>query len=102
MALPAGSIRGLLALQIAIIFWILLIVPSDPERRIPIPLNLYFLHAMVMMFFVSHGKSIAKRGEPSRRRCGFPAARFRFILLAGTIAVVRRTSRFDIQNASHG
>ena len=39
LGLPPGSIRGLLSLQIAIVFWLLLIIPSDPDRKIPIPLG---------------------------------------------------------------
>jgi len=87
LGLPAGSIRGLLALQIAIIFWVLLIVPSDPEQKIPIPLNLYFLSTLVMVFFVSHGKSIAKKGDLAPSPMWLPGGTFRFILLAGTLAV---------------
>jgi hypothetical protein len=87
LGLPPGSIRGLLSLQIAIIFWLLLIIPSDPDRKIPIPLNLYFLASLVMMFFVSHGKSIASRRDPAPSPLWLPGGTFRFILLAGTIAV---------------
>jgi hypothetical protein len=86
LGLPPGSIRGLLALQIIIIFWMLLLVPSD-ERAIPIPLNLYFLLSLVMVFFVSHGKSIARRGESTASPLWLPGGTLRFIILAGTIAV---------------
>jgi hypothetical protein len=100
LGLPPGSIRGLLALQIAIIFWLLLIIPSDPERKIPIPLNLYFLATLVMVYFVSHGKSIARRADPMPSPLWLPGGTIRFILLAGTIAVFadlvfRHPDRFD-------
>jgi hypothetical protein len=83
LGLPAGSIRGLLALQIAIIFWMLLLVPRD----IRIPLNLYFLLSLVMMFFVAHGKSIARRDEKTPSPLWLPGGTLRFVLLAGTAAV---------------
>ena len=59
LGLPPGSIRGLLSLQIVITFWLLLAMPEDKQK--PIPMNLYFLLTMVFVFFVSHGKSIAKK-----------------------------------------
>jgi hypothetical protein len=86
LGLPPGSIRGLLALQVTIIFWVLLLVPN--ERAVPIPLNLYFLLATVMVFFVSHGKSIARRGEPTPSPLWLPGGTLRFVILAGTAAVL--------------
>ena len=74
LGLPAGSIRGLLALQIVLIFWMLLLVTQE----IPIPLNLYFLLSLVMMFFVSHGKSIARRGEGVSSPLWLPGGSIRF------------------------
>ena len=85
LGLPPGSIRGLLALQITIIFWVLLLVPN--EKFVPIPLNLYFLLAMVMIFFVAHGKSIARKGESTPSPLWLPGGTLRFIILAGTAAV---------------
>jgi hypothetical protein len=84
LGLPPGSIRGLLALQIAVIFWMLLLAPRD----ITIPLNLYFLLSLVMMFFVAHGKSIARRDEPTASPLWLPGGTLRFVLLAGTAAVL--------------
>jgi hypothetical protein len=86
LGLPPGSIRGLLALQVTIIFWVLLLAPN--ENAVPIPLNLYFLLAMVMVFFVSHGKSIARRGEPTPSPLWLPGGTLRFLILAGTVAVL--------------
>lgn len=85
LGLPPGSIRGLLAIQIAVIFWILLLAPTED---IPIPLNLYFLLAMVMVFFVAHGKSIARRAEPTPSPLWLPGGTIRFVILAGTAAVI--------------
>jgi hypothetical protein len=86
LGLPPGSIRGLLAMQITIIFWILLLAPN--ENFVPIPLNLYFLLAMVMVFFVSHGKSIARRAEPTPSPLWLPGGTLRLVILAGTAAVL--------------
>jgi hypothetical protein len=86
LGLPPGSIRGLLAVQIAAIFWILLLVPN--EQAVPIPLNLYFLLAMVLVFFVAHGKSIARRAEPDPSPLWLPGGTLRLLILAGTIAVL--------------
>src|SRR5438067_7732094 len=85
LGLPPGSIRGLLAMQITIIFWVLLLAPK--ENFVPVPLNLYFLLAMVMVFFVSHGKSIARRAEPTASPLWLPGGTLRFLILAGTAAV---------------
>ena len=85
LGLPPGSIRGLLALQVTIIFWVLLLAPN--ENVVPIPLNLYFLLATVMVFFVSHGKSIARRGEATPSPLWLPGGTLRFVILAGTAAV---------------
>jgi hypothetical protein len=89
LGLPPGSIRGLLALQIAAIFWILLLAPNEDLDRVKeIPLNLYFLLAMVLVFFVAHGKSIARRAEPEPSPLWLPGGTLRFLILAGTIAVL--------------
>ena len=85
LGLPAGSIRGLLALQIVILFWMFLLTPA--EQIVPIPLNLYFLLSLVMVFFVSHGKSIARRDEPTASPLWLPGGTLRFIILVGTAAV---------------
>jgi hypothetical protein len=84
LGLPAGSIRAILAVQITAIFWILLLSPTQHE----IPLNLYFLLAMVMMFFVAHGKSIARRSEPEASPLWLPGGTIRFLILAGTAAIL--------------
>jgi hypothetical protein len=85
LGLPPGSIRGLLALQITVIFWMFLLTSS--ERGVLIPLNMYFLLSMVMVFFVAHGKSIARRTEPTPSPLWLPGGTLRFLILAGTAAV---------------
>lgn len=85
LGLPPGSIRGILSILIVSIFWILLLVPND--QAIQIPLNLYFLLSLVMVFFVAHGKSIARRDEPQSSPLWLPGGTLRFVIVAGTIAV---------------
>src|SRR5207237_6946908 len=64
--------------------WLLLLLPA--EKQIPIPLFLYFLAGMVLMFFVAHGNSISAAGQPPP--WGLPRGTFRFLLIVGTIAVI--------------
>src|SRR4051794_19805111 len=90
LGLPAGSIRGILALQIALIFWMLLLAPNDVV--VPIPLNLYFLLATVMIFFVSHGKSIARKADSEPSPLWLPGGTLPFIILAGSAAVIAYTA----------
>jgi len=96
LGLPPGSIRGLLAIQIAASFWMLLLAPDDKK----VPLNLYFLLSLVMVFFVAHGKSIARRAEPTPSPLWLPGGTLRFLIQAGTAAVfaflaVKHPDRFE-------
>ena len=56
--LPAGSVRSSLVLLIILPFWILLAVP---QRQVPMPLYLYFLLGLVLVFFAAHGGTIAPK-----------------------------------------
>lgn len=62
LGLPAGSVRAVLAVAIAALFWTILLLPES--WNIPVPLFLYFLSIMVLLFFFGHGKSI---GSPEER-----------------------------------
>src|SRR5262249_7828786 len=84
LRLPAGSLRALLAMLIAGLFRLLLLLPA--EKQMPIPLFLYFLAGMVLMFFVAHGNSISANGQPPP--WGLPRGTFRFLLIVGTIGVI--------------
>jgi hypothetical protein len=86
LGLPPGSVRAILALQVVLTFWLLLLVPED--RKVQIPLYLYFLVALVMIFFVSHGKSIAKKSDPTPSPLYLPGGSVRFLIVAGTAAVL--------------
>jgi len=88
LGLPPGSIRGLLALQITVIFWMFLLSSAEhAEGHGRVPLNMYFLLSLVMVFFVAHGKSIARKGEPTPSPLWLPGGTLRFLILAGTAAV---------------
>jgi hypothetical protein len=98
LGLPAGSIRGLLSLQIVITCWLLLLVPE--HLAVVFPLNLYFLLCLVMVFVVSHGNSIARKSDPAPSPLYLPGGTLRLLIIGGTIASVVYTalnypSRFD-------
>ena len=61
---------------------------APAENAVPIPLNLYFLLSLVMVFFVAHGKSIARKDETTPSPLWLPGGTLRFIILAGTAAVI--------------
>jgi hypothetical protein len=86
LGLPAGSIRGLFCLLISATFWMLLLVPD--ENKVPISLNLYFLLSMVMVFFVAHGATIARKSDSQSSPFHLPSGTIRFLILGGTIGVV--------------
>jgi hypothetical protein len=84
LGLPAGSVRATLAFIITGLFWTLLLIPDD--KKIPIPLFMYFNTALVLLFFFAHGHSI-KKSEDDRSPWGLPRGTFRFLIVAGTAAV---------------
>lgn len=86
LGLPPGSVRAIIALQIVLTFWLLLLVPED--RKIQIPLNFYFLLMLIMIYFTSHGKSIAKKSDATPSPLWLPGGSIRFIILGGTMAVI--------------
>lgn len=98
LGLPPGSIRGLLAIQITAIFLLLLVVPVD--KIIPMPLNVYFLMSLVMVFFVAHGSSIHSRDNPLPSPLYLPGGTLRFLILASVVGSVvylglKHPERFD-------
>ncbi|MFL5342724.1 MAG: hypothetical protein ACJ8F7_21540 [Gemmataceae bacterium] len=81
LGLPAGSVRATLALIISGLFWTLLLIPDD--KAVPIPLFLYFLSAMILLFFFAHGKTISGE-EGQKPPWGLPSGSFRILILLGT------------------
>ena len=87
LGLPAGSVRGILSLFIVVELWLLLLLP-DSAPKVPIPINLYFLMTLVALFFVSHGKSIARASDSDPSPLYLPGWTLRVIIFAGTAAVI--------------
>jgi hypothetical protein len=84
LRLPAGSLRATMSLFIAALFWLFILLPE--EKRIPVPLFLYFLAGMVMLFLVAF-----RHSEPSKSTSGpwgLPSGVFRFLLVGGTVLVI--------------
>jgi hypothetical protein len=86
LGLPQGSVRAVLSLTIVGLFWLLLLLPADND--VQIPLYLYFLLGLVLLFFASHGRSIASPEASPRSPLGLPRGSIRGIILLGTVAVV--------------
>lgn len=88
LGLPEGSVRGLLALMICAQYWILMVLP--PDRRIPVPLYLYFLLALVMMFFVTRSGAPVASDDPASelRPLGIPGVVYRLLLLVVTVGLM--------------
>jgi hypothetical protein len=84
--LPAGSVRASLVILIMLPFWILLAVPQPLG---PMPLYLYFLMGLVLMFFAAHGGTIKpKHVEDSASPLHLPPYFFRVLLLLVTVGLL--------------
>jgi hypothetical protein len=86
LGLPRGTIRGILSLTITALFWILLFLPDD--KLIKIPLNLYFMLALVLLFFVSHVQPEERRSNRDPEGFPFYISIFRMVIVLGTLAVL--------------
>jgi len=88
LGLPAGSIRALLSFLILGMFWLILVVPEQPDKQpVHVPPALYCLLGLVLHFFGSHGQSIG--GAPGQPHpWHLPRGSIRFIMVLGTLAVV--------------
>lgn len=60
LGLPPGSVRAVLALMIAGLFWLFLALPDTFPAEEKVPLFLYVLLALVFLFFGSHGHTIGR------------------------------------------
>lgn len=86
LGMPPGSVRGVLSLLIVIQFWLLLMLPD--HRKVPIPINLYLLMSLVALFFISHGKTIARISDSTPSPLYLPGGTLRLIIFGGTAALV--------------
>jgi hypothetical protein len=85
LGLPPGSVRAVLALMIAGLFWLLLALPDEyPEK---VPLFVYVLLALVFLFFGSHGHTIGSH-ITGHSPLYLPRGILRALLLLGTAAVI--------------
>jgi hypothetical protein len=83
LGLPPGSVRAVLALMIAGLFWLVLVLAET--RPVQVPLFLYFLTGMILVFFASHGNSIGVGGKSP---LGLPRGFLRAIILLGAAGVI--------------
>jgi hypothetical protein len=86
LGLPPGSVRGILSLMIVGMGWLVLLLPDS--ANVKVPLNLYCLLPLVILFFFSHGKSIADAFDPEPSPLYLPGGTLRVIIAGGTIAVL--------------
>jgi hypothetical protein len=86
LSLPPGSVRAVLALMIAGLFWGCVAMPETKD--VPVPLFLYFLLGLILLFFGAHGHSIGPHLGDRRHPLGLPRGSIRAILLLGMAAVL--------------
>lgn len=86
LGLPPGSVRSVLALMIAGLFWLLVLMPEG--REVPVPPFLYFLLALILLFFGAHGHTIGRHIGDGRSPLGMPRGTIRALILLGTAAVL--------------
>jgi hypothetical protein len=86
LGLPPGSVRAIIALLIAGLFWVLLLMPEDRFGG-PIPLHIYGLLALVLIVFVVHRRDPVAPTE-TRQRPQWWLALIRLLLVAGFIGAV--------------
>jgi hypothetical protein len=80
--LPRGTVRTSLVVLILLPFLVLIL---SPERLVPMPVYLYFLLGLVMVFFASHGAQATEDSESSYTWLGRVLL---FLMLLGTIAAI--------------
>lgn len=59
LGMPPGSVRALLGIMIGGLFYTLLLMPEGKD--IPIPIFLYFLLGLILVFFVGHSHTVGDR-----------------------------------------
>lgn len=84
--LPAGSVRGTLCVMILGLVVFQLMQPAG--REVDIPLSLYGLLAMTLIFAVAHGGSIAPAGSERASPWWLPGGFLRGVLFLGLAAAV--------------
>jgi len=98
---PAGSVRGLLSLLIALQFWLLLLLPTpqDKDKLIAIPISLYLMLTLVFLFLVSHGRSVAGNSDPTASILTLGVIS-RILIVLGTAGVIVLLSSYHPERFS--
>ena len=84
LGLPPGSVRAMLAVMITGLFVLLVCLPA--EKVVEVPLFLYFLMSLLLVFITAHGKTISAEGDP--HPFGMPKGFFRTLVLIGIVAAI--------------
>ena len=85
LRLPPGSIRSLMALLIGGMFWALLLFAEQP---IKVPLHVYFLLTLLLIFVISHGKSIGNEDNHESSPWWLPAGTIRAVIVLGFLGTL--------------
>jgi hypothetical protein len=85
LGLPPGSVRAVLALMIAGLFWLFLALPDAFPKEEHVPLFLYVLLGLIMLFFGAHGHTIGHH-ITGQSPLYLPRGLLRTVLLLGTAA----------------
>jgi len=86
LGLPAGSVRAVLVLLVAGLFWMFLLLPADQYP--PVPLYLHCLLPTVMLYFVTRNQPTDPRVPPQPGPWHLPRGFFRLLLLLGFLAAI--------------
>jgi len=85
LGLPFGSVRAVLSLTIGALFWVLVLFSREAGQ---VPLYLYFLLALELLFFTAHGYSIASAKGARVSPWWLPAGFFRGVIFLGFVATL--------------
>jgi hypothetical protein len=82
--LPRGTVRAWLVLLIVVPFWVMLL---SPDKLGPMPLYIYFLLGLVLVYLSAHGRYATEddEGTPTFSVTG---AVFLILAVGGTLAVI--------------
>jgi hypothetical protein len=85
LGLPPGSVRAVLSLMIAGLFWLFLALPDTLPQEERVPLFLYAMLALVLVFIGAHGHTIGHH-ITGHSPLYLPRGLLRGLLLIGTAA----------------
>jgi hypothetical protein len=85
LGLPPGSVRAVLALMIAGLFWLFLALPDTLPEDERVPLFLYAMLALVLLFIGQHGHTIGHH-ITGHSPLYLPRGVLRAVLILGTAA----------------